>query len=115
MFNFHEDQMLHLKDKWLSAQTHRDDIMFKLDLKNMQERCYKSTWRTKAWLWNLLFGHLHYDKLKELGKKKIVHGLPNMDYVKKFCEHCVHGKQAMTNFQKKTCKEISQVGSFQHM
>jgi len=31
----------------------------------------------------------------------MVHGLPNVDYIKKFCEDCVLGKQPRTTFQKK--------------
>jgi len=39
--------------------------------------------------------------LKELTKKKMVHELSDMDYIKKFGEGCVFGKQPRTNFQKK--------------
>ena len=49
----------------------------------------------------LRFGHLHYDELKELAKKDMVHGLPKMVYTKRFCEDCVLGKQVRTTFQKK--------------
>ena len=31
----------------------------------------------------------------------MVHGLPNMDYERKFCEECVLSKHARTSFQKK--------------
>ncbi|KAL4289934.1 hypothetical protein GQ457_14G000710 [Hibiscus cannabinus] len=55
----------------------------------------------KALLWHLRFGHLYYGGLKELAKKNMVHGLPDMDYEGKFCEACVLEKQARTSFQKK--------------
>jgi lipocalin len=55
----------------------------------------------KASPWHLRFGHLHHGGLKELAKKNMVHGLPDMDYEGKFYEECMLGKQARTLFQKK--------------
>ena len=55
----------------------------------------------KILLWHLCFGHLHYGGLKELAKKGMVHGLPDMDYTKQFCEGCVIGKQARNSFPKR--------------
>jgi len=75
--------------------------IFKLDLKNVQEKCLQVNTKDKAWLWHLRFRHLHYGALNKLAKNKMVHGFPNMDYIKKFCEDCVLGKQARTTFQKK--------------
>nr|KYP41492.1 Retrovirus-related Pol polyprotein from transposon TNT 1-94 [Cajanus cajan] len=96
--------MLQLKDKNGQVLAHVEmtkNRMFKLNLKNIQERCLQVNMEDKEWLWHLQFGYLHYSGLKELEKKKMVYGLPNMDYIKKFCEGCVFGKQARTNFQKK--------------
>jgi len=67
--------------------------MFKVNLKKIQEKCLQVNMEDKAWLWHLRFGHLHYGGLNELAKKKMVHGLLNMDYIKKFCEGCVLSKQ----------------------
>ena len=101
---FMKDRMLHLKDKNGRVLAHVEmakNRMFKLNLKNIQERCLQVNMEDKELLWHLRFGHLHFGGLKELAKKDMVHGLPNMDYIKKFCEGCVLGKQARTTFQKK--------------
>ena len=55
----------------------------------------------KASLWYFRFGHLHHGDLKELAKKNMVHGLPNMDFESKFCEECVLNKHARTSIEKK--------------
>jgi hypothetical protein len=44
---------------------------------------------------------LHHDGLKKLSKKEIVHGLPEIDYIEKFCKECVLGKHSRHSFQKK--------------
>lgn len=57
-----KDWMLYLKDKngWLL--THIEMVknrMFKLNLKNIQEKCLQVNMEDKALLWHLQFGHLH--------------------------------------------------------
>jgi transposase InsO family protein len=46
------------------------------------------------------FGHLGYSDLKDLVKKQLVQGLPNLDFENKFCEGCVIGKQTRRHFGK---------------
>jgi len=76
--------------------------MYKLNLGSIQETCLRVDVEDKVSLWHLRFGHLHHGGLKELVKKNMVHGLPNMDYEGKFCEKCVLSKHARTSFQKKS-------------
>ncbi|KAJ3704843.1 hypothetical protein LUZ61_008548 [Rhynchospora tenuis] len=52
----------------------------------------------KAWLWHLRFGHLNFGGLKELSKKSMVKGLPQIDHCDKFCERCVLGKHPRSSF-----------------
>ena len=75
--------------------------MYKLNLRSIREKCLRVDVEDKASLWHLHFGHQHHDGLKELVKKNIVHGLPNMDFEGKFCEECVLSKHARTSIQKK--------------
>ncbi|GKB91626.1 retrovirus-related pol polyprotein from transposon TNT 1-94 [Tanacetum coccineum] len=79
------------KDRLIALVEMAKNRMFKLSLKNVLERCLqtKFTEEVPLPLWHLRFGHLHYGGLKELTKKRMVHGLPNMDYTKQFCEDCV--------------------------
>jgi len=57
--------------------------------------------KNKTWLWHLRFGNLHYEGLNELEKKKMIHGLHNMEYINKYFEGFVLGRQVRTNFEKK--------------
>ena len=101
---FMKDRMMHLKDKGgrtLACVEMAKNRMYKLNLRNMRERCLQVNMTNKTLLWHLRFGHLHYSGLKELAKKGMVHGLPDMDYTKQFCEGCVIGKQARNSFPRK--------------
>ena len=101
---FMKDRMLHLKDKGgrlLARVEMAKNRMFKLNLRSVRERCLQVNMDDKVSLWHLRFGHLHYGGLTELAKKHMVHGLPDMDYTKKFCEGCVLGKQTRNTFQKR--------------
>ena len=109
---FMKDRILHLKDKRGRLLAHVEmakNRMFKLNLRNVRERCLQVNMEDKASLWHLRFGHLHFGSLKELAKKDMVHGLPDMDYTKKFCEGCVLGKQARNTFKKKRRNIVQEV------
>ena len=75
--------------------------MYKLNLRSIRENCLRVDVENKASLWHLRFGHLHHGGLKELAKKNMVHGLPNMDYEGKLCEECLLSKHARISIQKK--------------
>ena len=75
--------------------------MYKLNLRNVREKCLKIDMMDKASLWHLRFGHLNQDGIRELAKKGMVHGLPDMDYSRPFCEGCVLGKQARNSFPRR--------------
>ena len=101
---FLKNRLLHLKDKQgrLVARIEMGrNRMYKLNLRSIKEKCLRVDIEDKTLLWHLHFGHLHYDGLKRLANKNIVLGLPNMDYVGKFCEECMLIKHARTSFQKK--------------
>ena len=76
--------------------------MYKLNLRSIREKCLRVDVEDKVSLWHLPFFHLHHGGLKELAKKNMVHGLPNMDFEGKICEECVLSKHARTTIQKKT-------------
>jgi GAG-pre-integrase domain len=99
-----KDRVLHLKDNQgcLVARVEMGrNRMYKLNLRSVREKYLRVNVEDKASLWHLRFGHLHHGGLKELAKKNMMHGLPDMDYEVKFCEECVLGKQTRTSFQKK--------------
>jgi hypothetical protein len=101
---FMKDRMMHLKDKGgrtLARIEMAKNRMYKINLRNVREMCMKIDKADKTSLWHARFGHLHYGGLKELVMKGMVHGLPDMDYTKQFCEGCMIGKQARASFPKK--------------
>lgn len=101
---FMKDQMMHLKEKGgrtLACVEMAKNVMYKLNMRNMLERCLQVNMTNKTSLWHLRFGRLHYSGLKELAKKGMVHGLLDMDYPKQFCEGCVIGKQARNSFPRR--------------
>jgi len=102
---FLKDRLLHLKNKQgrlVARIKMARNWMYKLNLRSIREKCLQVNIEDKASLWHLRCGHLHHGGLKELSKKNMVHGLPNMDYKGKFCEECVLSKHVRTSFPKKT-------------
>lgn len=75
--------------------------MFKFILNDLQEKCMKLNIENKASLWHIRLGHLHYGGLRDLTRKYMVHGLPDMDYTEIFCECCVLGQTCKELFSKK--------------
>ncbi|GJY95831.1 retrovirus-related pol polyprotein from transposon TNT 1-94 [Tanacetum coccineum] len=71
---------------------------FKLNLNSIAEKCLKSDLSDEESIWHLRFGHLHFSGLKELTRKSMVHGLPNLKYDGRFCESCIFGKQTRSSF-----------------
>jgi hypothetical protein len=51
-----------------------------------------------ARVWHRRYGHLHYNGLKTLQKKNMVHGLPQIQEPAKLCEECMLGKQPRDPF-----------------
>ena len=46
-------------------------------------------WDDEAWRWHEHFGHLHFEALKQLGKKEMVSGMPCIDHIEQVCDTCV--------------------------
>ncbi|KAD7476991.1 hypothetical protein E3N88_00127 [Mikania micrantha] len=53
-----------------------------------------------SWLWHTRLGHANFKMLEELGKKRLVEGLPNISYPSRVCEGCLTAKQARQSFPK---------------
>jgi GAG-pre-integrase domain len=76
----------------------RENIMFKLNLQMIEQKYLKINKEDEAWLWHMRFGYLGYNGFRDLVKKQSVQGLSNLDFVNKFCEGCVIGKQTRRQF-----------------
>jgi Reverse transcriptase (RNA-dependent DNA polymerase)/gag-polypeptide of LTR copia-type/Integrase core domain/GAG-pre-integrase domain/Domain of unknown function (DUF4219)/Zinc knuckle len=64
-------------------------------------------------LWHCRFGHLSSTGLKQLSKKGMVVGLPEIGEVE-FCESCVFGKQSRSSFPKGQAKRAENVLELVH-
>jgi hypothetical protein len=51
-------------------------------------------------LWHERFSHLNFKYMKQLSKKGMVTGLPNIHFSKGVCEGCVLGNHPQENFEK---------------
>jgi hypothetical protein len=40
-------------------------------------------------LWHERYGHLHFDTLRKLEQRGMVHGLPHIEHVHQLCADCV--------------------------
>ncbi|GJY64422.1 retrovirus-related pol polyprotein from transposon TNT 1-94 [Tanacetum coccineum] len=78
---------------------------FKLNLNSIGGKCLKADLSDEESVWHLRFGHLHFSGLKELTRKGMVHGLPNLAYDGRFCESCIFGKQTRSTFPRKETYE----------
>ena len=41
----------------------------------------------EAWRWHERFGQLHFEALKQLGKKEMVRGMPCVDHIEKLYDN----------------------------
>ncbi|GJS63432.1 retrovirus-related pol polyprotein from transposon TNT 1-94 [Tanacetum coccineum] len=78
---------------------------FKLNLSSVAGKCLKADLSDEESVWHLRFGHSHFSGLKELARKIMVHGLPNLAYDGRFCESCIFGKQTRSSFPRKATYE----------
>jgi len=63
-----------------------------------EQTCCNTMTEESARVWHRRYGHLHYNGLKTLQKKNMVHGLPQIQEPAKLCEECMLGKQPRDPF-----------------
>jgi transposase InsO family protein len=64
--------------------------------------CLVSKMNNLAWTWHARFGHLNFRALRDLGRRKMVEGMPIVDRVEQVCDGCTLGKQHRTPFPRKS-------------
>lgn len=98
-----EGNILLLKDKSgrLIAQSKMaKNRMFPLQLNTEVQKCFYGVIENESWKWHKRFGHLHFNGLKLLQSKNMVHDLPTIEDPRQVCEICTVRKQARLPFQK---------------
>ena len=104
------DLALSLLDKNNRLITHvkmTKNRMFPLKLSIVESRCMKATTQDHSNLWHLRYGHLNFEALKLMEKKKMVVGLPKIDAPNNLCDVCIVGKQQRESFKKYDVKRAS--------
>ena len=57
---------------------------------------------SKDWLWHSHFGHMSFDKLKEISSKKLVEGLTQVNVPSQLYRNCVSEKHHRTPYPQAT-------------
>lgn len=77
-----EDGVLRIRDRQLLAKVQRTRTrLYVLNLQITQPVCLSARCADDAWGWYARYGHLHFDALRKLGRKKMVRCLPLIDPV----------------------------------
>ena len=72
--------------------------MFPLSLQTEMICSFSAIVMDTNWLWHLRFGHLNFNGLSVLAKKKMVTGIPLLENFNRLCEGCILGKQQRDSF-----------------
>ncbi|KAJ0540969.1 putative RNA-directed DNA polymerase [Helianthus annuus] len=72
--------------------------LYKVKLKTGKPICLLSKTEDTAWLWHARLGHLHFDAIKEMTRKNLVHGVPQISHASQVCDACLLGKHSRAPF-----------------
>nr|GEY30883.1 retrovirus-related Pol polyprotein from transposon TNT 1-94 [Tanacetum cinerariifolium] len=103
MWPTYGERLLGTDDKWEIA------------LEKQRRKCLKDDLSDEESVWHLRFGHLHFNGLKELTRKNMVYGLPNLEYDGRFCESFIFGKQTRSSFPRKATYEAKELLELIHI
>ena len=70
----------------------------------------------ESWLWHKKLSHLNFKTMKELVKKELVRGIPQVEFSKdRLCDACHKGKKIKASFRKKLNSIIEEPLQLLHM
>jgi hypothetical protein len=84
-----EDGVLRIWDKGrrlLAKVNRRSNRLYVLHVQVAHPLCLAARRDDVAWRWHKHFEHLHFEALKQLGKKEMVCGMPCVDHVEQLCD-----------------------------
>ena len=73
---------------------------FKIELNVMEHKCLSTAASRDEWMWHYRLGHLNFKDIRDLKRKNMVSGLPEIDIPSEVCEECVQAKQHKNSFSK---------------
>jgi len=86
--------------------------MFPLEISCIDDSAVVANVRDDSWIWHLRYGHLHFNGLKLLCQKKMVHGLPFISCVDDVCKGCVYESNINSHFRLEKLGEPSNLLSW---
>ena len=63
--------------------------LYVLHVQVVHPLCLAARRDDEVWRWYERFGHLHFEALKQLGKKEMVRGMPCIDHIEQLYDTCV--------------------------
>jgi hypothetical protein len=82
----------------LAKVTRGTNRLYVLNVQVAQPLCLVARQDDEAWQWHVLFGHLHFEALKQPSAKGMVQGLLSFDHVEQFFDVCMLMKQRWLSF-----------------
>lgn len=80
--------------------------MFPLNIANIESLNMAARSHSPEELWHLSFGHLNYNSLVMLTRKRLVKGMPALKEIS-HCEGCVMAKQVRNSFHSGVSRRTS--------
>ncbi|KAD6454708.1 hypothetical protein E3N88_09414 [Mikania micrantha] len=96
-----ENDLLYLYDqnKTLLMKAERStNRLYNINLKVGTPICLLNKLEDEAWLWHARLGHLYFDSIKLMTRKKMVEGIPHIIHTNQICDACLLGKHSRTPF-----------------
>jgi len=98
-----EDKMMRVLDsngRLILKAPMSQNRTFKIELNVMEHKCLATATSRDEWIWHYRLGHLNFKDIRDLKRRNMVLGLPEIDIPNKVCEECVQAKQHKNNFSK---------------
>nr|GEX57236.1 zinc finger, CCHC-type [Tanacetum cinerariifolium] len=90
---------LYNKNKRLLMKVERSKKrLYSIRLQIEEPICLLANVENKAWLWHARLGHLNFDDINKMTRKRLVDGLPRINHAKQICDACLLGKHSRTPF-----------------
>ncbi|KAJ9560810.1 hypothetical protein OSB04_005970 [Centaurea solstitialis] len=95
--------LLYGQDQKLLMRVERSrNRLYKINLKVGVPICLLTNLEDHAWLWHARLGHLNFDSIKQMTRKKLVEGIPSISHKNQVCNACLLGKHSRAPFPNQT-------------
>nr|GEZ65413.1 zinc finger, CCHC-type [Tanacetum cinerariifolium] len=90
---------LYDKNKRLLMKVERSkNRLYSIRLQIEEPICLLENVENKAWLWYARLGHLNFDDINKMTRKRLVDGILRINHAGQICDACLLGKHSRTPF-----------------